>query len=105
MRNQNEFSELRQSFAYRLHIWAIRIFAGSFAAGLLLVLAVSLGLLPDQAAALVVVVIVTGASAVFLMLVTMGRVSRALKERGAMRSIDAQIPYFRKLISDLFNLK
>lgn len=105
MRNPNEFSELRKSFVYRLHIWLIRIFFGSFVAGLLLILGFASGLLPDEAAVLVVAAVVIGAGAVILLVVTMGRVSQALREQGAMRSIGAQIPYFRNLISDLFNLK
>ncbi len=105
MRNPNEFGELRKSFTYRLHIRSIRIFFGFFVTELLLVLGFALELLPDEAAALAIAAAVIGAGAVILLIVTTGRVSKTLRDQGELRSIDAQIPYLRNLISDIFNLK
>lgn len=100
MRNPSEFGELRQSSVYQLHIWLIRIFAASFAAALLMCLVLAAGLLPDEVAPVII-----GVGTVVLLMVTVGKVSQALREQGAMRSIDAQMPYLRNLIFDLFNLK
>jgi len=105
VRNPNEFGELRRSSVYRLRIWLIRIFAASFAAALLMCLVLAAGLLPDEVAPLVVAPVIIGAGTVVLLIVTVGKVSQALREQGAMRSIDAQMPYLRNLIFDLLNLK